>query len=168
MHARAMLAEHGVAEGVGQTVEIRVVPLVEVDVTRPGDAAAGKNPENNARHDAPAGSDHAVSQAAALRWYDPAALSDLADIDVLLVDGPPKATGPHPRYPALPVLREQLAADAVIFADDVERPDEAANVDAWCAQWPDLQRGVGPSRRMAVLRRSSPAAGDADVTDSGS
>lgn len=152
-HARAMLAEHGVAEGVGQTVEIRVVPLVDVDVMWPADSPAEGGALPEVGENAPGDGEAASPASPPLRWYDPAALGDLTGIDLLLVDGPPKATGPHARYPALPLLADRLAVDAVIFADDVERPDEAATVDAWCAQWPQLRRGTAPSRRMAVLHR---------------
>lgn len=72
------------------------------------------------------------------RWYDPATLDGIGDVGVVLIDGPPKATGEQARYPALPVLRPLLAPGAVILADDTRRPDEQAIVQRWCAEWPEL------------------------------
>lgn len=57
------------------------------------------------------------------------------DVDLLVVDGPPKATGELARYPALPVLADSLAPDARILFDDADRPDEVAVLDAWRESW---------------------------------
>lgn len=72
------------------------------------------------------------------QWYDPAALKDVHDIDVVLVDGPPKPTGEHARYPAIPVLRDLLAPGAVVLIDDAARPDEQAILERWQNEWPEL------------------------------
>lgn len=64
-------------------------------------------------------------------WYGPAALRDLERIDLLVVDGPPGATGPLARLPAIPVLRDRLAPDALIVVDDYEREDEQEAVRRW-------------------------------------
>ncbi|WP_169579562.1 class I SAM-dependent methyltransferase [Ruania albidiflava] len=63
-------------------------------------------------------------------WYS-TDLTDLTGIELLVVDGPPKATGELARYPALPVLDDRLAPDARILFDDADRPDEVAVLDAW-------------------------------------
>jgi predicted O-methyltransferase YrrM len=65
------------------------------------------------------------------QWYDHAAVSDLQGIDILSVDGPPGFIGPLARYPALPVLREKLASDALILVDDADREDEQALMERW-------------------------------------
>lgn len=64
------------------------------------------------------------------RWYDPAAVP-AASIDLLLVDGPPGTTGPQARYPALPVLIDRLAEDAVVVLDDTRRNDEHRIGERW-------------------------------------
>jgi predicted O-methyltransferase YrrM len=64
------------------------------------------------------------------RWYDPAAVP-VAGIDLLLVDGPPGTTGPQARYPALPVLVDRLAEDAVVVLDDTRRNDEHRIGERW-------------------------------------
>ena len=65
-------------------------------------------------------------------WYQ---LDDRAgtvgEFDLLLVDGPPAATGPRSRLPALPLLRSRLAPNARIFLDDAKREDEQAIIDEW-------------------------------------
>ncbi len=64
-------------------------------------------------------------------WYDPSALEDIADIDVLLVDGPPQATGKLARYPAVPLLGSRLSDTALVVVDDAHRPDEQAAMARW-------------------------------------
>lgn len=72
-------------------------------------------------------------------WYDIAA-DDVEEIDLLLVDGPPGATGPHARYPALPVLGDKLAPGATVIVDDVSRRDEQEMVEYWLEERPRLRR----------------------------
>lgn len=65
------------------------------------------------------------------QWYEGAAFEDLAHIDVLVVDGPPRATGPMPRYPAYPLLRDSLSPSAVVVLDDSRRAEERSTVARW-------------------------------------
>jgi predicted O-methyltransferase YrrM len=88
------------------------------------------------------------------RWYDPE-LVPRNEIDVLLVDGPPGATGPQARYPALPLLAERLAKDALVVLDDADRPDERAIAARWHDAHPDFTaEHLGHERGTLVLRRS--------------
>ncbi|MFC5379499.1 class I SAM-dependent methyltransferase [Aquipuribacter nitratireducens] len=64
-------------------------------------------------------------------WYSPAAFADLHDVAVVFVDGPPELTADCARYPALPLLRDRLAPDAVLLLDDAARPAERAAVERW-------------------------------------
>jgi hypothetical protein len=65
-------------------------------------------------------------------WYDPAYEALLEQkIDLLLVDGPPGATGPRARYPAVPLLKQHLAKECWILMDDGDRSDERAIAHAW-------------------------------------
>jgi len=73
-----------------------------------------------------------------LRWYDISSV-DLPDqIDMLFIDGPPKATGPLARYPALPLMIDRLGPTGVILMDDADRPDERLVVKRWKTEYPDL------------------------------
>jgi predicted O-methyltransferase YrrM len=55
-------------------------------------------------------------------------------IDLLLVDGPPGAVGRRARYPAVPLLRDRLAPDALIILDDGHREDERWISDQWAVE----------------------------------
>jgi predicted O-methyltransferase YrrM len=67
------------------------------------------------------------------QWYDPEALRDVRDADLVFVDGPPGFTGPLARFPAVPVLKPLLSAQgAVVILDDAGRPEEQAAQQRWC------------------------------------
>lgn len=87
------------------------------------------------------------------QWYDPQAVQDLEDIDLLVVDGPPQATGKEARYPALPLLIERLAQDCLVVIDDFGRPDERHIVDQWLQEFPDFELVDVGTDRVGLLRR---------------
>ncbi|WP_152345669.1 class I SAM-dependent methyltransferase [Brevibacterium sp. CFH 10365] len=87
-------------------------------------------------------------------WYAAGALSDVEDVDLVLVDGPVGSTNRWARYPAVPMLWSALARDVVVVLDDSTRPDEADALDAWTAEYPLMRVQSGLSR-LAVLRRTS-------------
>lgn len=64
-------------------------------------------------------------------WYAETAWHDLKGIEMLIVDGPLGASAPLARYPALPLLRDRLAADTVVVLDDTNRPDEQEILRRW-------------------------------------
>jgi predicted O-methyltransferase YrrM len=90
---------------------------------------------------------------ATYQWYDRAALADLTEIDLLLVDGPPGTTGGQARYPAGPLLLPRCSAAALIVLDDTDRPDEQAISDRWLAEWPRLERTEHRHGRAHVFAR---------------
>ena len=54
---------------------------------------------------------------------------------LVVVDGPPAATGQHARYPALPMILAQFDDAAIDFVlDDYSRPDEKDVVKIWCSE----------------------------------
>jgi hypothetical protein len=109
-------------------VHVRLAPL------RPfPDGGAVPDPDAPA----PPGSDPAGGRPL---WYAPQAWQDLDGIGLLVVDGPPGATGPQARYPAGPALFPRCAPDAVIVLDDTHRSDEQAVSDRWLADRPELTR----------------------------
>lgn len=89
-------------------------------------------------------------------WYSLDALQDIESIEVLLVDGPPGATGPHARYPALGAVVEKLAQGAMIVVDDVDRTDEQEMVNYWLAEEPGLSRVESPGHGIEVLQFQGP------------
>ncbi|WP_158645754.1 class I SAM-dependent methyltransferase [Stackebrandtia albiflava] len=86
-------------------------------------------------------------------WYDVTTLPD-GPIDMLVVDGPPKATRSQARFPAVPLLHDRLTEDAIVVLDDHERPDEQAAGRRWVELYPDLtSEALGHHKNTLVLRR---------------
>ncbi|MYM35014.1 class I SAM-dependent methyltransferase [Duganella sp. FT94W] len=73
-------------------------------------------------------------------WYSLGHLPPAQAIDMLVIDGPPQATGALARYPAGPLLFPLLAAQAHIFLDDAARSDELAILQHWRQEFPALQQ----------------------------
>jgi predicted O-methyltransferase YrrM len=94
------------------------------------------------------------------QWYD-TSIVPAGTIDLLLVDGPPGPTGPLARYPAMPVLGDRLADDAVVILDDAFREDEQEIGRRWRSAFPEFtSRTVQNDYGALVLRRSpAPEAG---------
>ncbi|MCW2761846.1 MAG: hypothetical protein JWR85_2047 [Marmoricola sp.] len=117
--------------GVAEHVDVRLAPLVPSSV--PG-------------HDTP--------------WYDESALSGLGDIGILFVDGPPTATGELARYPAIPLLRDALAADCTIIVDDLVRESDRTVVKLWQEMLPDFDYEVLTTlqKHVGLFRRGQPRA----------
>lgn len=84
-------------------------------------------------------------------WYD-LDLASVGTIDLLLVDGPPGTTGPHARYPAVPVLSRRLADEAVVALDDTGRPEEQEVLEFWQQDDPALESLGEVARGMVALR----------------
>ena len=84
-------------------------------------------------------------------WYSRDAWKELVGIDLLLVDGPPKATGDHARYPAVPLLEPGIGAGALIVLDDVHREEEREALTRWREQFRSVgaEHSIGP-RTVAV------------------
>ena len=66
-------------------------------------------------------------------WYDVSAVALGRAIDLLLVDGPPEATGPEARFPVLALLRDHLRDGATVVLDDADRTDETSIIAKWQA-----------------------------------
>ena len=68
-----------------------------------------------------------------LPWYSGEELEAALPprIDLLIVDGPPDRFGPEARWPAVPLLRDRLAAGATILMDDGDRPAERSAAFDW-------------------------------------
>lgn len=54
---------------------------------------------------------------------------------LVIVDGPPAATGPHARYPALPIILESFSGLYIdVLLDDYSREDEKEVAQKWAAE----------------------------------
>lgn len=90
------------------------------------------------------------------QWYSRQAWDDLDGIGLLFVDGPPGEVGPHARFPAFPLLVDQLRPEAVVVLDDLIRPDEQEVLERWLAARPDYRADrVSLEKNAALLRRTS-------------
>ena len=82
------------------------------------------------------------------QWYDPAFLGEIGSTDVIIVDGPPGATGPDARYPAVPMIAPKLTPGSLIFLDDTLRESERDIAERWETEFavdrlptPKLEKG---------------------------
>jgi predicted O-methyltransferase YrrM len=86
------------------------------------------------------------------QWYDISNLT-VANIDMLVIDGPPGFLQRHSRYPALPLLFERLHEESVVFMDDAARPDERELVAMWQEQYPAVNhRFIDNERGCSVVQ----------------
>lgn len=88
-------------------------------------------------------------------WYSEDAIpGNIAPIELLIVDGPPAATAPLARLPALPRLMPKMADRFLVLVDDADRPDETAVVNQWQLQFPALKLTRAPCEKgLALLER---------------
>jgi glycosyltransferase involved in cell wall biosynthesis len=82
----------------------------------------------------------------------------IVGIETVPFDGPPSPTCPRARYPALPLLEQQLGPEARVVLDDAHRPDELAILDAWNTEFPSWRAlPVPPTQKgVAILGRAAP------------
>jgi methyltransferase family protein len=89
-------------------------------------------------------------------WYTPAALAELpAEVDLLVVDGPPARACDHGtiRAPALGWFAPRLIDGATVVLDDIARPGERDVVAGWEASG-DWRFEIDESAGVAVGRRA--------------
>jgi len=87
-------------------------------------------------------------------WYDLTLLPDVS-IEVLVIDGPPGFIQKNSRYPAMPLLFDQLARQAMVFLDDAARGDEKELVAQWLKEYPDISHEyINAERGCSVLTLS--------------
>lgn len=114
-------------QGLAEVVDVRLAPLVEIpDLHFEGEG---------------------------FRWYDPAATADLAEIDLLFIDGPPEATGRLARYPALPLLWAKTSQRLIVVLDDTIRADEQAISAAWTEAYLLRSQSLPLEKGAHLLRR---------------
>lgn len=91
-------------------------------------------------------------------WYDCSSMEPVDEIDMIVIDGPPQATGDQARYPAGPALFPRLAPGAAIFLDDAARPGERAALQRWADEFPELEIRSLPCEKGAAVLRYRPRA----------
>jgi predicted O-methyltransferase YrrM len=95
-------------------------------------------------------------------WYSgiPERLRE-AQVDLVLVDGPPGKLHPESRRPAFAVLRPFLSADAVLLLDDTNRSSDRNTAKAWARDNPDFEffrdkagKGFARFQRMGGIQNA--------------
>jgi len=92
-------------------------------------------------------------------WYDTAQLTGIDDIDMLIVDGPPRTISPLARKPTFSFFRPFMRGDWIMVLDDANREGERAIIQEWALAAPELKIVMLPLSKGAALislaRRSS-------------
>lgn len=65
------------------------------------------------------------------QWYDLSQVKFEQDIDLLVIDGPPRKLQEKSRFPALTILMEKLSPEATIILDDANRENEQEVLKDW-------------------------------------
>lgn len=74
--------------------------------------------------------------ASGVDWYAEEKFVDIADIDILFIDGPPGALNETARHPAFDICLSKLSPRAVIVLDDVAREGERNLAEKFAAALP--------------------------------
>lgn len=64
-------------------------------------------------------------------WYDLSNVNFEHEIDILVVDGPPRKLQDKSRFPALTILMDKLSSEATIVLDDANRINEQQVIKDW-------------------------------------
>jgi predicted O-methyltransferase YrrM len=85
-------------------------------------------------------------------WYSLEKLPDV-EVDMLVVDGPPRDTGPLARYPAGPLLLPRLRAGAVAFLDDGHEDHVQGALARWARETAGLSTEMVDCEKGCVIVR---------------
>ena len=69
------------------------------------------------------------------KWYDIEKVKDFENIDLIIIDGPPAYLQKLSRYPALPLLHQNLSPNCVVLLDDCYRPQEQTIASRWAESY---------------------------------
>ena len=84
-------------------------------------------------------------------WYQTDEIN-ISSIDMLVIDGPPGFIQKNSRYPALPVLFNNLSKGCKVFLDDAARPDEKEIVEIWLSEFSGLEHSyIANERGCSVI-----------------
>ena len=86
-------------------------------------------------------------------WYEISALSDINQIDLLFIDGPPGSKDEKARHPVLAQCLSKLSPKAVIVIDDAARDGERALAEMFLQALPGYElEFLNHEKGTAVLR----------------
>jgi predicted O-methyltransferase YrrM len=98
-------------------------------------------------------------------WYSTGNLPT-EQIDLLVVDGPPSSVGKLSRYPAIPLLGDQVAPGGIVVLDDYARSDEAEIVKRWLEEQPGWALRVLRHEKGTALLEKVPVEAAKEARDS--
>ena len=75
------------------------------------------------------------------------------NIDLLIVDGPPRIINKNARYPALPLLKDHFSDNIVILVDDAKRKDDSDTVKRWIDEWDYFESEFFATEKGAYILR---------------
>jgi predicted O-methyltransferase YrrM len=86
-------------------------------------------------------------------WYDEKVIdtSNLKEIDLLIIDGPPGNTNPYARYPSLPILYKNLSNEAQVWLDNTNRKDEATIANTWAEKYKLISNFFNLEKGLTIL-----------------
>lgn len=86
------------------------------------------------------------------RWYS-SSLNDIYNIDLLIVDGPPKSTCEYSRYPALPAFYDRFNSKIEVWMDDTIRDEEKDICYRWSKKYDLFLEFFPLDKGLGVLAR---------------
>ena len=86
-------------------------------------------------------------------WYETSVFTDITEIDLLFIDGPPATADGQARHPAFTELLKKLSAKAIVVLDDAGRDGEkelankfAAGISTHMVEFLDHEKGTAVIR----------------------
>ena len=76
-----------------------------------------------------------------LIWYDIDNCKIKENIDLFVIDGPPKNTknSKFPRYPAIPLMLDKMKVGSTIILDDARRENEQKTLELWKKEYSSFE-----------------------------
>ena len=92
-----------------------------------------------------------TSHHSGVEWYDTSVLSDISQIDLLFIDGPPGSKNDQARMPAVVECAKKLSAKAVVVIDDAARVGERAMAEKFAEALPNHTLEFLPHEKGTAL-----------------
>jgi len=88
-------------------------------------------------------------------WYETSFIKELnQNIDLLIVDGPPRIINKNSRYPALPLLKDFFSDNIIILVDDGKRKDDLETVNKWVDECSNFESEFITTEKGAFILRT--------------
>lgn len=88
------------------------------------------------------------------KWYNVDGIANLKNVDLLVIDGPPSHLQADSRFPALPLLYDQLSDQCIIILDDFDRKQEQNIIARWQKNYAFTLDHLYTEKGTGILRLS--------------